>query len=284
MTDVCGWRRAASEHPGSVVRNVGEARRGTAGADGAGETVDVDTSGETVSRGGGEVTGAGAVEPSAVSVTADPFDDDPRLPGYFADAWPTVSAFAALLREQGVVRGLLGPNEPARLWERHLLNSAAASALLPTTGTLVDLGSGAGLPGVVLAAMRPAARVVLLEPMERRVEWLRVVVDELGLANTEVLRARAEEVAGSLVADAVTARAVSALDNLYRWSAPLVRPEGGLYAIKGERASDEVAAASKVAAKAGWTRAEVIVVEALPGAGPTRVVRAVRRGASARVR
>ncbi len=221
---------------------------------------------------------------TAAGAATDPLEDDPRLPAYFGDAWPAVRGFAALLRRHGEERGLLGPREASRLWERHLLNSAGGADVLPTTGTLVDLGSGAGLPGIVLAAMRPQARVVLLEPMERRTDWLRMVVDELGLVNAEVVRARAEDVAGALSADAVTARAVSALDNLFRWAALLVRPGGGLYAIKGARAADEVLAARDVARRLGWVDVQVQEVGTLDGVEATRVVRAVRKGGAPSVR
>lgn len=226
----------------------------------------------------------GVTEIGATAAADDPLADDGRVPTYFGDAWPAVSRFAALLREHGVVRGLLGPNESSRLWERHLLNSAGVGALLPESGALVDLGSGAGLPGVVLAAMRPGMRVVLLEPMERRTEWLRFVVDELGLRNAEVVRGRAEDLAGVLVADAVTARAVSSLENLLRWAAPLVHVGGGLYAIKGARAADEVTAARGVAAKLGWAQLRVEEASTLPGVEVTRVVRATRTGGHSRVR
>ncbi len=214
----------------------------------------------------------------------DPLEGDVRLPGYFGDAWPAVSGFAALLREHGVTRGLLGPNESSRLWERHLVNSAAGVALLPSSGTVVDLGSGAGLPGVVLAAMHPAARVVLLEPMERRTDWLRFVVSELGLANAEVLRGRAEDVAGRIVADAVAARAVSSLENLFRWAGPLVRVGGGLYAIKGARAAEEVSASLGAARRLGWSGVRVVQASALPGVEATHVVVAERVGGPSRVR
>lgn len=220
---------------------------------------------------------------AAVAAT-DPLDGDPRLPAYFGDAWPAVDGFAGLLRRHGEERGLVGPREASRLWERHLLNSAGGATTLPTTGTLVDLGSGAGLPGIVLAAMRPRAHVVLLEPMERRADWLRLVVDELALANTEVIRARAEDLADGLEADAVTARAVSSLENLFRWAAPLVRPGGGLHAIKGARAADEVRAARDAARRRGWVDVRVHEVATLDGVEATRVVRAVRKGGAASVR
>lgn len=221
---------------------------------------------------------------TAADDAADPLEGDPRLPAYFGEAWPAVHGFAGLLRRHGEERGLLGPREASRLWERHLLNSAGGADTLPTTGTLVDLGSGAGLPGIVLAAMRPRARVVLLEPMERRADWLRLVVDELGLTNAEVVRARAEDVAGNLDADALTARAVSSLENLFRWAAPLVRPGGGLFAIKGARAGDEVLAAREAARRRGWVDVRVQEIGTLDGVEPTRVVRAVRKGGAASVR
>jgi 16S rRNA (guanine527-N7)-methyltransferase len=222
--------------------------------------------------------------PVTVDGGVDPLDNDGRLPEYFGDAWPAVNGFARLLRAHGVERGLLGPNEAVRLWERHLLNSAGVVASLPTTGTLVDLGSGGGLPGIVLAAMRPQARVVLLEPMERRTDWLRYVVDELKLRNTEVLRGRAEDVSGDLLADALTARAVSSLENLFGWAAPLVRAGGGFHAIKGGRAADEVAAAATAARRNGWSQVRVDEVGTLEGVEVTRVVRAVREGGPTRVR
>ncbi len=214
----------------------------------------------------------------------DPLDGDPRLEDYFGAAWPAVLGFAELLRIHGGERGLLGPNEAGRLWERHLLNSAGVVALLPSSGTVIDLGSGAGLPGIVLAAMRPRARIVLLEPMERRTDWLHFVAGELRLANVEVRRGRAEDVVGLAKADAVTARAVSSLDNLYRWAAPLVRRGGGLFAIKGARAADEVAAAGPAARRHGWSDPRVEEVPTLVGVEPTRVVRAVRDGGTADVR
>jgi 16S rRNA (guanine527-N7)-methyltransferase len=223
-------------------------------------------------------------DPVTVDATIDPLEGDDRLPEYFDEAWPAVHGFALLLRSHGVERGLLGPNEAGRLWERHLLNSAGVVGSLPATGTLLDLGSGGGLPGIVLAAMRPRAHVVLLEPMERRTDWLTFVVNELGLENAEVLRGRAEDVARDVKADALTARAVSSLENLYRWAAPLVRTGGGLHAIKGARAAEEVAAAGAAARRTGWAQVHVDEVRTLEGVEVTRVVRAVRDGGSARVR
>ncbi|MCL2463690.1 MAG: 16S rRNA (guanine(527)-N(7))-methyltransferase RsmG [Micrococcales bacterium] len=214
----------------------------------------------------------------ASSDDRDPLEDDDRLPAYFLDAWPAIREFSHLLRRYGAERGLIGPRESGRLWERHLLNSAGVVTLLPAAGEILDLGSGGGLPGLVIAAMRARARVRLVEPMERRVAWLRFVVAELDLDNVEVCRARAEEIAGKVEADAITARAVSSLENLYRWAAPLTRRGGGLYAIKGVRAGDEVTAARTAERRYGWTDGHVEAIETLPGVTPTRVVCATRTG------
>lgn len=214
----------------------------------------------------------------------DPLEGDPRLPDVFGPAWSSVQRFHQLLVEEGPVRGLIGPRETARLWERHLLNSGAAAAQLGGAATLIDLGSGAGLPGVVVAAMAPAVRVTLLEPMARRVAWLDHVVTELGLSNVEVVRGRAEEVAGRLRADALTARAVAPLEKLYGWAAPLVVPGGVLLALKGTRASEEIAAARESGVRFGWVDSVVVTSSMLDGAEPTTIVRAVRAAGARRVR
>lgn len=203
---------------------------------------------------------------------SDPLAGDPRIADYLGSAFDKVASYDALLRREGVVRGLVGPREAGRLWERHLLNSAAVVQFLPRTGTIVDLGSGAGLPGVVVASMLPDAEVVLLEPMLRRVEWLKLVVAELGLANARVLRGRAEDVAGSLAARAVTSRAVASLDKLYGWSAPLLAPGGEVVALKGGRADDEARDAASTAARLGFVDVRVDDARTIDGVDPTRVV------------
>lgn len=213
----------------------------------------------------------------------DPWDGDDRLPVFFGDAWQTVEAFHDFLVEEGELRGLIGPREVARLWERHLLNSAAVVPFLPPEGVIVDVGSGAGLPGVVVAAMRPRAHVILVEPMERRVTWLEDVVARTGLTNVEVRRARAQELDGAIEADAVTARAVASLDKLYRWTAPLVREGGTVVAMKGAKAAEELAAAAKVMRSVGLVDGQVHEATTIAGIEPTRVVSAVR-GRGARVR
>lgn len=207
----------------------------------------------------------------------DPLEGDARLPEYFGAAWPTVSRFAAMLREQGELRGLLGPREQSRLWERHLLNSAAVVQHLPRTGVITDVGSGAGLPGIVVAAMLPEAELVLIDPMERRTQWLEEVVAELGLSNARVVRARAEELDGALEADAVTARAVAAMDKLARWCLPLLRDGGTLVALKGRSAGDELEKAKYVLRKLGGDAGEVLDAPTIPGVDSTTVVRVMRK-------
>lgn len=154
----------------------------------------------------------------------------------------TATAYAEILATTGVERGLLGPREVDRVWDRHLLNSAAVAELLEDGERVVDIGSGAGLPGIPLAIARPDLEVVLVEPLLRRSEFLKEVVAQLGLA-IEVVRGRAEEPGvrkrfGDR--DVAVSRAVAALDKLTKWSMPLLRPGGRMIAIKGERAPDEV--------------------------------------------
>jgi len=184
-----------------------------------------------------------------------------------------VLIYAQLLGSSGVERGLIGPAETARLWERHLLNCGVVAELVPTTSDeLVDLGSGAGLPGLVLAILLPEVRVVLVEPMERRTAFLMECVAELGLGNVEVLRARAEELAGQIQADVVTARAVASLDRLAVLASGLARPGGLVLAIKGATADEELERARPVLRKLGATGAEVVSAGADLLETPTTVV------------
>jgi len=209
-----------------------------------------------------------------VADVPDPLDGDPRLPEYFGAAWHQVRSFRELLIDQGVLRGLIGPRETSRLWERHLLNSAVAAPFLRDAGEVVDLGSGAGLPGIVVAAMLPATHFTLLEPMERRTDWLHEVVDRLGLTNVDVRRGRAQE-ALDLQADVVVTRAVASMEKLYAWAAPLIAPGGALVALKGAKAEEELRAGRRAAQRAGMGAAELHEVSALDGLEPTRVVVAI---------
>jgi 16S rRNA (guanine527-N7)-methyltransferase len=197
----------------------------------------------------------------------------------FGGALGQARRYAELLATDGVTRGLVGPRETERLWDRHLLNCAVVAELLPEHGVLVDIGSGAGLPGIVLAMLHPSLRVVLLEPLLRRSVFLEECVAELGLSNATVLRARAEEKAAAHIkADVATARAVAPLDRLVGWAAPLLRPGGELLAIKGRSADEEVAAARPLLSRLGVRSAEVLEVGHGRVNVATTVVRVVMRG------
>ncbi len=153
--------------------------------------------------------------------------------------------FTDQLAEYGEERGLIGPLETSRLWSRHILNSAVISDAFESGTRVADVGSGAGLPGLVLAIARPDVSWVLIEPMERRVAWLDEQVDLLGLENVDVVRARAEDYNADAGFDAVTARAVSALRTLIPLTAPLVRRNGQLVLMKGASVESEISAAEK---------------------------------------
>jgi 16S rRNA (guanine527-N7)-methyltransferase len=190
----------------------------------------------------------------------------------FGAALPAAIRYAELLAGPGVERGLIGPAEASRIWDRHLLNSAAIAGLAPADGWIVDVGSGAGLPGVVLALLVPSARLTLVEPMARRVTFLEECVAELGLANVEVRRGRAEELAGELAADMVTARAVAPLAKLAGLCAGLARPGGLVVAMKGSSAATELASAATELAQLGVADARVAQVGSGTGPGAATVV------------
>lgn len=202
---------------------------------------------------------------------------------FLGDGFDRVSAFADALVAEGALRGLIGPRELPRLWERHLLNSAALLPYLPAAGDVIDVGSGAGLPGVVIACARPDLHVVLVEPMERRALWLTEVTASLGLTSVEVIQRRAEELHGRVAADVVTARAVAPLDRLLTWCFPLVRDGGALLAMKGSRAHEEADSAAALVERLGGGAAEVFSAETIPGVAPTTVVRVLRVRAAKQV-
>jgi 16S rRNA (guanine527-N7)-methyltransferase len=191
----------------------------------------------------------------------------------FGPALPKAQAYASMLAGAGVERGLLGPGEAARIWDRHLLNCAAVVGLVPVPARLADLGSGAGLPGIVLALLLPTAQVMLVEPMARRTAFLEECVRELALPNVSVLRGRAEDMAGQIGADVVTSRAVAPLERLAVLAAGLARPGGLVLAIKGAAAAAEVSRAGRVLDQIGATGVEVMTVGADLVSPPTTVVR-----------
>jgi len=212
---------------------------------------------------------------SRETTAADPLEGSAAVQDFFGPAFPAIATLVAMLERDGVERGLIGPRELGKLWERHALNSAAAVPFLPTTGRLIDVGTGAGFPGLVLAAMRPDQEVVLVEPMERRTLWLAEVVAVCGLANVVVTRARAEDLVGVLSGRGVTARAVAPLDRLVRWTLPLLEPGGILVAIKGRRAAEELANARRVLRTLGAASSEVLEAPTIHGVDSTTVVRVV---------
>ncbi|QKW40067.1 16S rRNA (guanine(527)-N(7))-methyltransferase RsmG [Actinomadura sp. NAK00032] len=193
----------------------------------------------------------------------------------FGDALPVAERYAAFLADAGVERGLIGPREVDRLWERHLINCAVVSEAVPADAHVVDIGSGAGLPGIVLAIVRPDLRITLLEPLLRRTTFLEECVQLLDLPNVEVRRARAEEVVKEFAVDVVTARAVAPLERLAKWALPLLRPDGELLALKGERAQTELDEAEPVLKRLGARSAELLQVGRGMVDPPTTLVRVV---------
>ncbi|MGH3453525.1 MAG: 16S rRNA (guanine(527)-N(7))-methyltransferase RsmG [Nocardioidaceae bacterium] len=174
----------------------------------------------------------------AVSRETPPPPDVAR--SLFGPALDRANAYAELLASAGVERGLIGPREVPRLWERHLLNCAVVAPAVEQDASVVDIGSGAGLPGLVWALCRPDLQLTLVESMLRRVRFLQEAVTDIGVENVTVVRARAEELHDGRRCDAVTARAVAPLDRLAAWCLPLLRPGGTLFALKGESAAQEL--------------------------------------------
>lgn len=196
----------------------------------------------------------------------------------FGDRLALACKYADALAGPGVERGLIGPREVDRIWDRHILNSAAIAELIEAGSTVADIGSGGGLPGLPIAIARPDLRVTLIEPMLRRTDFLEETVAALGI-EVVVLRGRAEEPeirerAGG--ADVVVSRAVASLDKLSRWSLPLLRPGGTMLALKGERAADEVAEGRRGMASLGATDVRVVRCGVSYLDPPTTVVIAVR--------
>ena len=187
---------------------------------------------------------------------------------YFPERQAEIQAYAEFLVTAGIERGLIGPREGERIWERHIFNCLPVTQLLPQGASLFDIGSGAGLPGIVIALARPDLSVTLIEPLERRVAFLNEAVDGLNLKinNMEVIRGRAQDVKKS--ADFVTARAVAPLEKLKKMSWHMVKTGGSLLAMKGESASSEMEGVK------GATLHEIT----LEGIGLGRIV-AIKKGA-----
>jgi len=211
------------------------------------------------------------VAPAPPAVVAERFPDSAEL----------LIRYATLLAGAGTVRGLIGPREVPRLWDRHLLNCIAVAELVPTGARLVDIGSGAGLPGLAIACVRPDVRVDLVESLLRRTGFLTEAVDRLGLTSqVRVIRGRAEDaavIAQAADAPVVTARAVAPLDKLVRWAVPLLAPGGSLLAVKGDTAEQELASCQSMLRRSRMESAGVVECGVGLVDPPTRVVRLIRR-------
>ena len=199
----------------------------------------------------------------------------------FGDRLPLAVRYAELLAGPGVDRGLLGPREAPRLWERHLLNCVGLGELLEPAQQVLDAGSGAGLPGIVLAICRDDIEIVLVEPLQRRATFLTEVVEDLALTHVSVVRSRLEDLAGKMLVDVVTARAVAPLDRLAAWTLPLLRTGGRLLALKGEQAESELAAGRAALRRAGAESAAVVTVGSPEQQTQARVVVVVRSATAA---
>ncbi len=200
----------------------------------------------------------------------------------FGDRLALAERYVELLATEGTVRGLIGPREAPRLWDRHLLNCAVLAELIPTGAVVADVGSGAGLPGIVLGVARPDLSVTLIDSLARRTTFLTEVVDELRLDHVTVVRGRAEELAGQLESmDVVTARAVAPLDRLARWCLPLLPVGGRLLAMKGASASDEIELHGAKVQRAGGDMPKVVQCGVGLVEPPTTVIEVVCRRTSA---
>ena len=213
-----------------------------------------------------------------MSEASDVSRETPSVPdagrrAFSSDRLPLAVAYVELLASAGVERGLIGPREAPRLWERHVLNCLALSSAIPQGATVADLGSGAGLPGLVLAIGRPDLDVTLVEPLLRRATFLEEALDALTLDRVQVIRCRAEELHGSRRFDVVTARALAPLDRLLGWSMPLVAAPGCLLAMKGASAAAEVAAAERSLRVLGCAAPEILELTGPDGASTATVVR-----------
>ena len=214
---------------------------------------------------------------------ADELDGSPVLANVLGNALEPLTLFHHKLEEEGEPRGLIGPRDVSIIWERHILNSAAIVPFIKEAlgedrlagrkkGSIADIGSGGGFPGLIVAAMIPGIPVTLIEPMERRVEWLNECVELMGLGNVTVLRARAEEVPVRPGFDVVTCRAVAPMTKLSGWALPLVRSHGRLVALKGRSAQAEIDKAAKEIRKHGGLNPRVVEAPVAPGLESTHVV------------
>ncbi len=201
---------------------------------------------------------------------------DPRLVAeeLYTESYRAICRYVDILADTGLKWGLIGPREVDRLWDRHILNGVAIAQLIPEGSTVVDVGSGAGIPGIPLAILRPDLQITLLEPLLRRFTFLTQTVENLGITNARVVRGRAEE--HRALYEVVTGRAVAPLERLVEWCEGLRRPDGVILAMKGQAAGQELSTAEPLLRRLRLT-GEVLSVRAHPDADPTNVVRIVSR-------
>lgn len=196
---------------------------------------------------------------------------------YFGAAFPFAQRYAVHLATTGIEWGLIGPHEVDRLWSRHILNCAVVTEFIGDTDVVGDVGSGAGLPGIPIALLRPEAKLVLIEPMERRVEWLSMVVEDLGLSNVRIVRARVEELVDEEMFTVVTARAVKAMMTLIEWTHEVISPGGRILALKGASVETELIKAKKLLKRYRLSPPQVHVVDGGILEVPSRVVEIVKK-------
>ncbi|MBV7294340.1 16S rRNA (guanine(527)-N(7))-methyltransferase RsmG [Corynebacterium sp. TAE3-ERU12] len=209
-----------------------------------------------------------------------PSPDDSLIADTFGERAQLAHRYHQWLAEEATVRGLIGPREVPKLWDRHILNSVLVSEVIPDDARVADIGSGAGLPGIPLALARPDVHVTLIEPLLRRTTFLNEVVEDLGLDNVTVVRGRAEDKAvlesvGKF--DVVTSRAVAPLGKLAKWSLPLVKRGGVMAALKGSSAQEEIARDAKDIKKAGGGAAAIVELGDSTDATPTYAVHIRKR-------
>ncbi|MDN5549858.1 MAG: 16S rRNA (guanine(527)-N(7))-methyltransferase RsmG [Brevibacterium aurantiacum] len=196
---------------------------------------------------------------------------------FFGAAYPAAQRYAQHLATTGIEWGLIGPREIDRLWTRHILNCAVVAEFIDDSDVVGDVGSGAGLPGIPIALLRPEAQVVLIEPMERRVEWLKMVVDDLALDNVRIVRARVEELVDEEMFTVVTSRAVKAMTTLIEWTHEVMGPEGRILALKGASVEAELAKTKKLLKRYRLSQPEIHIVDGGILDVPSRVVEIVKK-------
>lgn len=196
---------------------------------------------------------------------------------FFGTSYPTAVRYAQHLATTGIEWGLIGPREIDRLWTRHILNCAVVAEFIDDTDVVGDVGSGAGLPGIPIALMRPEAQVVLIEPMDRRVEWLKMVIDDLGLANVRIVRARVEELVDEEMFTVVTSRAVKAMTTLIEWTYEVMGPEGRILALKGASVEAELSKSKKLLKRYRLSQPQIHIVDGGILEVPSRVVEIVKK-------